>query len=111
MVFAGHSNATIAGMFAVGGMGISLLAGLLYAALTSERPAKALAAGGAEAGGTCALIGILFSFAMGDVPAMILVVGTLSSAITGALGGLRPRFAKSFAGCFRKKSKRLVMRR
>ena len=87
MVLVGHSNATVAGLFAVGGMGISLLGGLTYAALSSDKSAKALAAGGATAGGVCALVGILLSFALGDVPALILVMGTLSSAVTGAIGG------------------------
>jgi hypothetical protein len=31
MVVAGHSNKSIAALFAVGGMGISLVAGVLYA--------------------------------------------------------------------------------
>ena len=98
MVFAGHSNATIAGLFAVGGMGISLVAGLIYAALTEEKAARSLAAGGALAGGACALIGILFSFALGDVPAMILLLGTLSSAVTGALGGMAGRLFRRPSG-------------
>ena len=36
---------------------------------------------------TSALLGILVSYALHDVPAMILVVGTVSSAVTGLLGG------------------------
>jgi len=38
MVVAGHSNPAIKGLFAFGGMGLSLVAGVLYARLA--RPAK-----------------------------------------------------------------------
>ena len=88
MVIAGHSNPAIAAQFAVGGMSISLIAGVLYAAL--ERPAikKDAAVNGSITGGVCAIIGIGVSFALGDVTAIILAVGTLSSAVTGAIGGL-----------------------
>ena len=93
MVLAGNSNASIANVFAVGGMGISLLAGVVYALQAREGSANSVALGGLIAGGVCALIGIAVSYALGDVPAMILVVGTLSSAVTGAIGGWLGRFA------------------
>jgi hypothetical protein len=38
-------------------------------------------------GGLCALIGIGVSLALKDVAPMILALGTLSSAVTGAIGG------------------------
>jgi hypothetical protein len=86
MVLAGHQNVAVANLFAVGGMGISLLAGVLYAVLA--RPgARGGALGGALAGGACALIGIAVSYGLGDVAAMLLALGTLSSAVTGAIGG------------------------
>lgn len=88
MVIAGHSNPSIAALFAVGGMGISLIAGLLYALFAKGGRASSLAAGGAIAGGVCALIGIAVSCALGDVVPLILLVGTASSAVTGAIGGL-----------------------
>ena len=88
MVVAGHSNKSIAALFAVGGMGISLVAGLLYASRAQGGSASSLASGGLVAGGVCALIGIFVSFLLGDVPALILALGTVSSAVTGAIGGL-----------------------
>ena len=89
MVVAGHSNPSVAALFAVGGMGISLLAGVLYAWLArGEAPTVgALAAAGAVAGGVCAFIGILVSRLLGDVPTSLLLLGTISSIVTGALGG------------------------
>src|SRR5512141_1165245 len=89
MVVAGHSNDSVKSMFAVGGMGLSLVAGLIYAFLTptAERTLGPLAAGGAIAGGVCAFIGILVSHFMGDVPASLLLLGTVSSIVTGAIGG------------------------
>jgi hypothetical protein len=72
--------------FAIGGVAISLIAGVIYA--RSARVARGTSAvNGAIAGGVCALIGIAVSFALGDVPALILVVGTLGSAVGGAIGG------------------------
>jgi hypothetical protein len=87
MVVAGHSNKSIASMFAVGGMGLSLVAGLIYAWMSKSPSMGSLAAGGALAGGICALIGIFVSHIMGDVPASLLLLGTVSSVVTGAIGG------------------------
>ena len=89
MVVAGHSNPSVAALFAVGGMGISLLAGVAYAwlARTDAPTLGALATGGAVAGGVCAFIGILVSRLLGDVPTSLLLLGTISSVVTGAIGG------------------------
>jgi hypothetical protein len=87
MVLAGHSNKSIAALFAVVGVSISLVAGILYALSAKGGSISSLAVGGLVAGGLCALIGIVVSYALGDVPAFILAVGTLSSAIGGAIGG------------------------
>jgi hypothetical protein len=87
MVVAGHTNKSVAGLFAVGGMGISLVAGLLYAMLARGSTMGGLVTGGAIAGGVCAFIGILVSHLMGDVPASLLLLGTVSSVVTGAIGG------------------------
>ena len=87
MVLAGHSNASIAAMFAVGGMGISLVAGVMYAKFAGPASTGSHAIGGLVAGGACALIGICVSYLLGDVTALILAAGTLSSAVTGAIGG------------------------
>jgi general stress protein CsbA len=93
MVFAGHSNPSIAKMFAAGGMSISLVAGIVYASQAREGSVGSTALGGLIAGGLCALIGIAVSFALGDVAAIILAIGTLSSVVTGAIGGWLGRFA------------------
>lgn len=87
MVIAGHSNKSIAALFAVGGMGISLIAGLVYTLTAKGGTTSSLAVGGLLSGGICALVGIVVSYLLGDVPALILVVGTVSSAVTGLIGG------------------------
>ena len=92
MVIAGHTNDTIKLLFAVGGMSISLIAGLVYAKLAESRASGGLALGGSIAGGLCALLGICVSYYLRDVPALILAVGTLSSAVTGAVGAWVGRF-------------------
>jgi hypothetical protein len=87
MVLAGHwIEAIKLNGFAVGGMAISALAGVLYSrAAKVSRGTSAL--NGAIAGGVCAAIGIALSVALGDTAALILAVGTASSAVTGAIGG------------------------
>lgn len=50
------------------------------------------AVGGAIAGAACALIGIAVSYLLGDVAVTVLVLGTVSSAVTGAIGGWSGRF-------------------
>jgi hypothetical protein len=98
MVVAGHSNKSIAGLFAVGGMGLSLMAGLLYAMWARGSTTSSLVLGGLIAGALCALIGIFVSFMLGDVPPSLLALGTVSSAVTGALGGWLGRFLFRAAG-------------
>ena len=98
MVILGHSNASIAAMFAVGGMTISLIAGLAYTLFARGGRTSSLARGGALAGGICALIGIAVSYALGDVPAPVIIFGTPSSAVTGALGGWIGKFMVRGAG-------------
>lgn len=87
MVLTGHWVAAVAGLFGPLGVAISFLAGLLWAR-ESGGTAGGAAGGGAVVGGACALIGIAVSYVLGDVTAAILAFGTLSSAVTGALGGL-----------------------
>jgi hypothetical protein len=92
MVLTGHSVPAVAHLFALLGLSLSLLAGIAYAIWAAAAPEPRsrwwTAAGGAVAGGLCALIGIAVSVALGDVPAAILGFGTAGSAVTGALGGL-----------------------
>jgi hypothetical protein len=92
MVVVGHTNETVKGLFAVGGMGFSLVAGLIYAVSAGGGAAGSLALGGAVAGGVCAFIGILVSHLLGDVPMSLLALGTISSVVTGALGGWLGKF-------------------
>ncbi|HEY4275299.1 MAG TPA: hypothetical protein VGM68_07435 [Rhizomicrobium sp.] len=86
MVVGGHYVPMIKENFAIGGMLISLVAGLLYARKTLGSWSDALIGGGI-AGGVCALIGIAVSVLLKDVPAMILAIGTAASAVTGLVGG------------------------
>ena len=81
-----------AALFAVGGMGFSLVAGLLYAIMAKGGTTSSLALGGLVAGAVCAFIGIFVSHLLGDVPASLLVLGTVSSAVTGAIGGWIGKF-------------------
>jgi hypothetical protein len=87
-VEAGHASPAIKGLFAVGGMGLSLVAGVLYARLARATAKGSASLGGLAAGAICAFLGILVSYLLGDVPASLLALGTLSSAVTGAIGGL-----------------------
>ena len=92
MVVAGHSNKSIAGMFAVGGMGFSLVAGIIYAVTARAGTTGSLAIGGLVAGALCAFIGIFVSYMLHDVPMSLLALGTISSAVTGAIGGAIGKF-------------------
>ena len=87
MVVAGHYLPPIKDKgFAIGGMLISLLAGLLYVRLTHGGWADACV-GGAVAGGLCAILGIAVSVSLKDVPEQILLLGTSASLVTGLIGG------------------------
>ena len=87
MVVAGHYVPFIKdNVFAIGGMLISLVAGLMYAKLAGGGWVPSLT-GGLIAGGVCAVLGIAVSVALKDTAPMILVVGTLGSAVAGLIGG------------------------
>lgn len=92
MVVAGHYNKSITGMFAVGGMGFSLVAGVIYVLAAKESAMSAALIGGLVAGGACAFLGILVSYLLGDVPMSLLALGTISSMVTGAIGGALGRW-------------------
>jgi len=87
MVVVGHTIKSIANLFAVGGMSLSLIAGIIYAILARGSTTGSAVVGGVLAGAICALIGIAVSYFLEDVPASLLALGTLSSAVTGAVGG------------------------
>lgn len=89
MVVAGNQFPTVQQGYAIGGMGLSALAGWIGA--RGAAAWSGAAAAGALAGGVCALIGIGVSAVLGDVPASLLLVGTAGSTVTGALGGLLAR--------------------
>src|SRR4051812_42347021 len=88
MVVAGHTSPTVASLFAVGGMGLSLVAGVLYTRLEPTASRGDAAMGGLLAGAICAFLGILVSRLLGDVPTSLLLLGTVSSAVAGAIGGV-----------------------
>jgi hypothetical protein len=73
--------------FAVGGMGFSLIAGVIEARLARSGGWGTALMGGAIAGGVCAFVGIGVSAALGDVPPSLLILGSASSVVTGAIGG------------------------
>ncbi|MDZ4318273.1 MAG: hypothetical protein U1A07_05440 [Phenylobacterium sp.] len=87
MVLAGHYVPFIKNnLFAVGGIAISLVAGLLYGKMAAEAWGPTLI-GGLVAGGVCAFLGIGVSVALKDVPAPVLAFGTVGSAVAGLVGG------------------------
>jgi hypothetical protein len=93
MVIAGHYDATVKSLFAVGGMFLSLVAGFLFSRWSSGARVVAIS-GGAVAGAVCGLIGIVESYYLKDVPASLMVLGTASSAVTGAIGGVLGRIGR-----------------
>lgn len=87
MVIAGHWVPFIKdNVFAIGGMLISLLAGLLFARMAKAGWGPSLL-GGLIAGGVCAVLGIAVSVGLGDTLPMILLIGTTGSAVAGLAGG------------------------
>lgn len=86
MVVAGHYSPAVAGGFALGGMGISLIAGVFYARIAKAGWAGSLV-GGLLSGGVCAFLGIGVSVFLGDVPPTLLAFGTAGSAVAGLIGG------------------------
>ncbi len=86
MVLTGHYEPAVKALFAVGGMGLSLVAGVLFAERARASWGVDLG-GGAIAGGVCALLGIALSAALGDVPPSLLLLGTAASVVTGLIGG------------------------
>jgi len=88
MVVIGHFNEFVKNnVFALGGMGISLLAGLLFARAAAHCMGSAIK-GGAIVGGVCAVLGVAVSMALGDTDAMVLAIAAVSSSITGLIGGV-----------------------
>ena len=86
MVVSGHFVPAIAAQFAIVGMLISLVAGVLYVRAARGGWGDSLI-GGLIAGGLCAFIGILVSYLLKDVTVDILWMGTAGSAVAGLVGG------------------------
>jgi hypothetical protein len=87
MVIAGHYVAFVRdNVFAIGGMLISLIVGLVFARLATTGWAPSLV-GGLLAGGVCALLGIGVSVVLKDTVLPILLVGSAGSAVAGLIGG------------------------
>lgn len=87
MVIAGHWVPFIKdNVFAIGGMVISLIAGLLFAKMAKAGWGLSLV-GGLVVGGLCAAIGIAVSVGLGDTLPIILAFGTMGSAGAGLVGG------------------------
>ncbi|NBB14315.1 hypothetical protein GVN21_02965 [Caulobacter sp. SLTY] len=86
MVIAGHFVPAIAQQFAILGMLISLVAGLLYVRAARGGWGDSLI-GGLIAGAVCAFLGILVSYLLKDVTVDILWMGTAGSAVAGLIGG------------------------
>jgi hypothetical protein len=86
MVLTGHFLPPVKVLYAGGGMGLSLVAGMLFAERARGSWPVDLG-GGAIAGGICALVGIGVSVMLGDVLPGLLVIGTAFSVVTGLVGG------------------------
>ena len=94
MVVAGHYDPTIANLFAVMGMFLSLVAGFLAGRWSAGLVKAGAAVSGLVAGAVCAFVGILESFYLGDVPAWVIAFGSVSSGVTGAIGGFLGRITR-----------------
>ncbi len=94
LAVSGHYDVRIAGLFAVGGMFLSLVAGFIFGRWSGATGRAVAIAGGAFAGAVCALVGILESYVLKDVPAWVIAFGPFSSAVTGAIGGLLGRISR-----------------
>jgi len=92
MVGMGHQMPALKAFFGLGGMTISLVAGVLFVWLAGAGTWATAISGGAIAGGVTALAGIALSYFLGDVPATLLVLGSLASAVAGAVGGAVVKF-------------------
>jgi hypothetical protein len=94
LVVAGHYDPTVAKLFAVMGMLLSLVAGFQAGRWSAGLGKAGATVSGLVAGAACALIGILESFSLGDVPAWVIAFGPFSSGVTGAIGGFLGRITR-----------------
>jgi hypothetical protein len=94
LAVSGHYDARVANLFAVGGMFLSLVAGLIFSRWSAGARQASVIAGAAVAGAVCAFVGILESYFLKDVPAWVIAFGPASSAVTGAIGGFLGRLGR-----------------
>jgi hypothetical protein len=85
MVVIGHFQLPVRDFYALGGMGFSLVAGILYVRAARSGWSDSLV-GGVISGAVCAFIGIAISWALKDVPVTLLAMGTAGSAVAGLIG-------------------------
>ncbi len=86
MVICGHFVPAIASLFAIVGMLISLVAGVIYVRAARGGWSDSLI-GGLIAGAVCAFLGIVVSYLLKDVMLDTLWIGTAGSAVAGLIGG------------------------
>ncbi len=94
LTIGGHYEASIRSMFAILGMVISLVAGLIFGRIAGGTKQVVAVVGGAIAGAVCALIAIVESYILKDVPAWVIAFGPFSSAVPGGLGGFLGKLAR-----------------
>ena len=94
MVIVGHYDAFVRDhVFAFGGMAISFVAGLYYGLGAGGGWSQRLG-GGTIVGAACAFIGIVVSVLLKDTAVLILAIGTVSSAVTGLIGGAASKLVR-----------------
>ncbi|MDB4908804.1 MAG: hypothetical protein JWO05_3588 [Gemmatimonadetes bacterium] len=86
MVTLGHWSLPLQQLFPVIGVTISLVAGVIYGRMARDGRGSSAKAG-ALAGGIGAFLGVVVSVLLGDAAPVVLAIGTISSAVTGAIGG------------------------
>jgi hypothetical protein len=90
----GHYDASVARLFALMGMLLSLVAGFLAGHWSAGLGRAGAAVSGLVAGAACAFLGIVESYSLGDVPAWVIAFGPFSSGVTGAAGGFLGRIMR-----------------
>ncbi|MDZ4370354.1 MAG: hypothetical protein U1C74_02890 [Phenylobacterium sp.] len=91
MVVGGHLSGSVPGdLLALGGLGISMLAGVFHARIGGGGWTNSLV-GGLLSGAACAFLGLGASVLMGGSPPSLLVLGTAGSAVAGLIGGAAGR--------------------
>src|SRR4051794_19640065 len=86
LVLVGHFAPTVADEgYALGGLLIAILAGLIYARRTGGHDHPLV--GGGSAGAISALAGVLLAAVLGEAPWVMLLVGGVAGFVGGVAGG------------------------